>query len=71
MNSKEFSLNIESIVKDKRISYMDAVVWYCDENGLDTSQVSSLISKSLKEKIKLEATNLKMLKFPKGGELPV
>ena len=71
MNSKEFSLNIESIVKDKRISYMDAVVWYCDENGLDTSQVSSLISKSLKEKIKLEATNLKMLKFPKCGQLPI
>ena len=71
MNSKEFSLNIESIVKEKKISHMDAVVWYCDENELDTSQVSSLISKSLKEKIKLEATNLKMLKFPKGGELPV
>ena len=50
---------------------MDAVVWYCDENGLDTSQVSSLISKSLKEKIKLEATNLRMLKFPKCGQLPI
>ena len=48
MNSKEFSLNIESIVKEKRISHMDAVVWYCEENDLDTSQVSSLISKSLK-----------------------
>jgi len=71
MNSKEFSLNIESIVKEKRITYMDAVVWYCEENGLDTSQVSSLISKSLKEKIKLEATNLKMLKFPKCGMLPI
>ena len=71
MNSKEFSLNIESIVKEKRITYMDAVVWYCEENGLDTSQVSSLISKSLKEKIKLEATNLKMLKTPPGGMLPV
>ena len=71
MNSKEFSLNIESIVKEKRISHMDAVVWYCEENGLDTSQVSSLISKSLKEKIKLEATNLKMLKFPKCGMLPI
>ena len=59
MNSKEFSLNIESIVKEKKISHMDAVVWYCEENDLDTSQVSSLISKSLKEKIKLEATNLK------------
>ena len=71
MNSKEFSLKIEGIVKEKRITHMDAVVWYCDENGLDTSQVSSLISKSLKEKIKLEATNLKMLKYPKCGMLPI
>ena len=71
MNSKEFSLKIESIVKEKRISHMDAVVWYCEQNGLDTSQVSSLISKSLKEKIKLEATNLRMLKFPKCGQLPI
>jgi len=71
MNSKEFSLKIESIVKEKKISHMDAVVWYCDENGLDTSQVSSLISKSLKEKIQLEATNLRMLKLPKCGQLPI
>ena len=71
MNSKEFSLNIESIVKEKRISHMDAVVWYCEENDLNKSQVSSLISKSLKEKIKLEATNLKMLKYPKCGMLPI
>jgi len=71
MNSKEFSLNIESIVKEKRISHMDAVVWYCEENDLDTSQVSSLISKSLKEKIQVEATNLRMLNIPKCGVLPI
>tara|TARA_R110000765_G_scaffold281238_1_gene378548 strand:+ start:221 stop:436 length:216 start_codon:yes stop_codon:yes gene_type:complete len=71
MNSKEFSLKIEGIVKDKRITHMDAVVWYCDENGLDTSQVSSLISKSLKEKIQVEASRLNMLKIPKCGVLPV
>lgn len=71
MNSKEFSLKIEGVVKEKRITYMDAVVWYCDDNGLDTSQVSSLLSKSLKEKIKLEAINLRMLKFPKCGVLPI
>jgi hypothetical protein len=71
MNSKEFSLKIEDIVKEKKISHMDAVVWYCDQNELDTGKVSSLISKSLKEKIQLEATNLKMLKLPKCGVLPV
>ena len=71
MNSKEFSLKIESIVKEKRITYMDAVVLYCEENDIDTSTVSSLISKSLKEKIKLEAVNLRMLKEPKSGVLPI
>jgi hypothetical protein len=71
MNSKEFSLTIENIVKEKKISHMDAVVWYCEQNNLDPSQVSSLISKSLKEKIQLEATNLRMLKFPKCGQLPI
>ena len=71
MNSKEFSLNIESIVKEKRISYMDAIVWYCEQNDIDTGTISSLVSKSLKEKIKLEATNLKMLKFSKCGQLPI
>tara|TARA_B100001778_G_scaffold287267_1_gene254978 strand:- start:6 stop:221 length:216 start_codon:yes stop_codon:yes gene_type:complete len=71
MTSKEFSLKIENVVKEKKITYMDAVVWYCEQNDIDTGTVSNLISKSLKEKIKLEATNLKMLKFPKCGQLPV
>ena len=55
MNSKEFSLKIENIVKEKRISYIDAVVWYCEQNEIDTGTVSPLISKSLKEKIQVEA----------------
>ena len=71
MNSKEFSLKIESIVKEKRISYMDAVILYCEENDIDTGTVSPLISKSLKEKIQVEATNLRMLKLPRCGVLPI
>ena len=71
MNSKEFSLEIEKIVKEKKISYMDAVLWYCEQNDIDTGTVSPLISKSLKEKIQVEATDLKMLKIPKCGVLPI
>jgi hypothetical protein len=71
MNSKEFSLKIESIVKEKRITHMEAVIWYCEQNDIDTGTVSSLISKSLKEKIQVEATDLKMLKIPKCGVLPI
>jgi DNA-directed RNA polymerase alpha subunit len=71
MNSKEFSLMIEGIVKEKRVSYMDAVVDYCEKNDIDLTTVKSIVNKSLKEKIKSEAVNLKMLKEKKGGILPV
>ena len=70
-DSKEFSLTIEGIVKDKKISYMDATVWYCEQNDLDTGQISSLVSKSLKEKIEVEAPNLNMLNSPPTGKLPI
>jgi hypothetical protein len=71
MNSKEFSLKIESIVKEKHTTYMEAVILYCDQNEIDVGSVSSLISKNLKEKIKMEAVDLRMLKIPKCGQLPI
>ena len=55
MNSKRFALEIEEIVKSKKISYMDAVVLYCEDNDIDTGTISSLINKSLKEKIQMGA----------------
>ena len=72
MNSKEFSLIIEGVVKDKRpITYMDAIVWYCEENNIEIETTSRLISKSLKEKIQVEAMNANMLKVEKAGKLPI
>jgi hypothetical protein len=72
MNSKEFSLMIEGIVKEKRpISYMDAIVWYCDTNKIEIETVTRLISKNLKEKIKEEALNANLLKEKRGAKLPV
>jgi hypothetical protein len=72
MNSKEFSLIIEKVVKDKRpITYMDAIIWYCEENNIEIETTSRLISKSLKEKIQVEAMNANMLKMEKGGKLPI
>ena len=70
MNSKEFSLEIEKIVQDKKgISYMDAILKYCEENELDPGTVAPMITKTLKDKITIEAQNLNYL--PKTGQLPV
>ena len=71
MNSKEFSLIIEGVVKDKKpITYMDAIIWYCEENDIDTAGVGKLITKGLKDKISLEAQDLNLLK-EKTAKLPL
>ena len=71
MNSKRFALEIEEIVKSKKISYMDAVVLYCEDNDIDTGTISSLINKSLKEKIQMEAEKLNLVEKSGAATLPV
>ena len=66
---KVFSLEIENIVKEKKITHMDAVLWYCQQNGIEPDKVSSLITKALKEKIENNARELNFL--PKTAQLPI
>ena len=62
MNSKEFSLIIEGVVKEKRpITYMD-VLWYCEQDQIERIS-RSLISKALKEKIQVEASKQTLSKL--------
>ena len=35
MNVSKFSKTIEEIVVEKRINYMDAIVWYCETNEME------------------------------------
>ena len=50
---------------------MDAILDFCTQNDVDPATVGKLVSKSLKEKIQVEAMNANMLKIEKGGKLPV
>ena len=67
--TKTFSLNIENIAKEKRITHMEAVLWYCKKEGIEPDTVGSLISKSLKEKIEANARDLNFL--PRQAQLPI
>ena len=66
-NSTEFSLFIEEEVSKSNISYMDCVLNYCQENDIDPESLKSLINQSLKDKIRVEAESLNMIK--KQGKL--
>ena len=58
-----FAQEIESLVQlNKNMNYIDAIVFFCDQNAIDLESVPKLISKPLKEKIKYEAQELNFLK---------
>ena len=67
--TKTFSLEIENIAKEKRVSHMEAVLWNCKKEGIEPDTVGSLISKSLKEKIEANARDLNFL--PRQAQLPI
>lgn len=66
-----FSIEIEEIVYMKDVSYLDAVMIYCENTGLEIETASKLISTSLKSKIQIEAENLNFLPKSNTIKLPL
>jgi len=60
--SDKFSQKIETIVIENGISYIDAIIQFCEENSVEIETIPKLLSKPLKEKLKFEATQLNFLK---------
>ena len=67
--TKTFSLQIENIAKEKKITHMEAVLWYCKNEGIEPDTVCNLLSKGLKQKIEANARDLNFL--PKQAQLPI
>lgn len=66
-----FSMAIETIAKKKEIPYMDAIIEYCNDTGLEVELAAKLVSGSLKAKIKIEAEELHFLPKSNTAKLPV
>lgn len=67
----EFSKEIETLVREKKMEYIDAVVYFCDKNSIDIETAASLIKNNskLKASIQEEAEQLNYL--PKTQKLPL
>jgi hypothetical protein len=68
---QKFSQDIENIVKDTKINYIDAIVNYCELNNIEIDSISKLVSKPLKEKLRYDATELNFLKKTTKARLPL
>lgn len=66
-----FSCEIERIVYDKDVSYMDAIILYCEDTGLEVELAAKLVSDTLRSKIKMEAEDLHFLPKSNTAKLPL
>jgi len=67
---KKFSLEIDRIVSNTDYNYIEAIVAYCKDTGLEIEVAATLVTSNLKAKIYEEASNLNLLK-DKGNRLPI
>ena len=68
----KFTQEIESLVQTvPDMNYIDAIVHFCEKNGIDVESVPKLITKPLKEKLKYEAMELNFLKRNSRAKLPL
>ncbi len=58
---KQFVAFVENAVTKQDMTYIDAIVSYCETNKLEPNTVTSLIPKLMKEKIKVEAQDLNFI----------
>ena len=68
----KFAQEIETLVlENKDMNYIDAIVFFCDQNSIDVESVPKLVSKPLKDKIKRDAQELNFMKKTTRAKLPI
>jgi hypothetical protein len=67
---KKFAFDIDSLVANTDYNYIEAILEYCKQTGLEVEIAAKLINKSLKKKIESDAMDNNMLKV-KSAKLPL
>ena len=60
-NSMGFMENIENLVQQTKMTYIDAVMHYCEENKLEPETAGKMIGGKLKQNIQEEAEDLHLI----------
>lgn len=58
----KFSYEIEKIARRENMNYIDAILFYCEKENIEVESIPKLMTKPLKEKLKVDATRLNFMK---------
>lgn len=67
----DFMVEIEKLVEEKRVDYIDAVVLFCERTGMEIETAAALIKGSAKMKAKVQNNAEELNYLPKTRKLPI
>ena len=67
---RKFALKIEGMVANTDYTYLEAIVEYCKQTGLEIEVAASLVNSTLKAKMQEQAEKANLLKV-KTSRLPI
>jgi hypothetical protein len=64
---QSFALLIEKVVRDEKMTYIEAILHLCEEREIDPLDIGKLISPAIKSKVEAEAMRSNLL--PKSNSI--
>ena len=61
---------LDKMVRDKKMTYMDAILKYTNDVDCEVEMVAKMLNKQIKDKIEAEAYELNMMK-DRSSKLPL
>ena len=61
---------LDKMVRDKKMTYMEAILKYTDDVDCEIEMVAKMLNRSIKDKIEAEAYELNMMK-DRSSKLPL
>jgi hypothetical protein len=71
LTREKFVDDIEVLVLNSKLNYIDAILHYCEEAGIELEMVPKLLNRAIKEKLEYDAGELNFLKLESRARLPL
>ena len=71
MNTDYFYKEIDKLVINHKLSYMDAIVYFCEKNDVEIETAASMIKGNFRIKSQIQQEGELLNYLPKTAKLPV
>ena len=71
IDANKFYKEIETLVKKHKLTYLDAVVFFCEKNEIEMETAAAMISGNYRIKSSLQMEGEELHFLPRSAKLPV